>query len=69
MVFFLAFLGALDIDNPAYAYLDPGTGSMILQGLLAAAVGAMVTAKLYWQRIKSFFSRKQNSEGAEEKSE
>jgi len=39
----------------AYAYLDPGTGSIILQGLLAAVAGIIVAGKLYWARIKSFF--------------
>ncbi|MEE9158606.1 MAG: hypothetical protein V3U60_09510 [Gammaproteobacteria bacterium] len=41
---------------PAHAYLDPGTGSIILQGLLAGIAGAVVVAKLYWQRITAFFS-------------
>jgi hypothetical protein len=68
-VFVFAFLVAWGIDDPAYAYLDPGTGSMILQGLLAAGVGAMVAGRLYWQRIKSYFSRKRTSEDGEEKSE
>ena len=41
--------------TPAYAYLDPGTGSMILQGLLAGIAGALVMGRLYWMRIKQFF--------------
>jgi hypothetical protein len=40
--------------QPAYAYLDPGTGSLILQGLIAATAGAMVYAGMYWRRIKAF---------------
>ena len=44
--------------EPAYAYLDPGTGSILLQGLIAAIAGMMLTGKLYWNRIKSVFSRK-----------
>jgi hypothetical protein len=46
------FLGS----SPAWAYLDPGTGSLIVQGLIAAVVGALVTGKLYWYKLKSFFS-------------
>lgn len=42
---------------PAYAYLDPATGSVILQGLLAGIAGVMVVARLYWTRIKSFTRR------------
>ena len=44
------------IATPAHAYLDPGTGSMILQGLLAGIAGALVMGRLYWIRIKLFFS-------------
>jgi hypothetical protein len=42
--------------QPAYAYLDPGTGSMILQLLLGGTVGALAVGKLYWFKIKSMFS-------------
>ena len=41
----------------AYAYLDPGTGSLILQGLLAALFGAAYTIKTYWSRLKGIFQR------------
>lgn len=36
---------------PAYAYIDPGSGSMILQGLLAAIAAVALTAKLWWHRL------------------
>ena len=41
----------------AYAYLDPGTGSMILQALLGvlAAVGAYIT--LYWRKFKNLINK------------
>jgi hypothetical protein len=41
----------------AHAYLDPGTGSLLLQGILALIAGAAVTLKLYWGKFKSFFVR------------
>jgi len=41
--------------NVAYAYLDPGTGSALLQGVLAALAAIVVTAKLYWHRLLRFF--------------
>jgi hypothetical protein len=41
---------------PALAYMDPGTGSILLQGLIASIAGIMVVGRLYWQRIKHFFS-------------
>jgi hypothetical protein len=39
----------------AHAYLDPGTGSYILQVALAAVVGIGFAIKLSWGRIKAFF--------------
>ncbi len=35
------------------AYLDPGTGSMILQAIAAGLAGVAVAGKLYWRRLKS----------------
>jgi hypothetical protein len=44
--------------GPAYAYLDPGTGSILLQMLLGGVAGGLVVIRLYWARIKSWFSPK-----------
>ena len=35
----------------AFAYLDPGTGSAILQGILGALAAIAVVLKLYWHRF------------------
>jgi membrane protein implicated in regulation of membrane protease activity len=35
----------------AFAYLDPGTGSAILQGILGALAALAVVLKLYWHRF------------------
>lgn len=40
----------------SHAYLDPGTGSMLLQGLIAGIAGGIVVLKLYWAKVKSFLS-------------
>ena len=40
---------------PAHAYLDPGTGSMMLQLMLGGVAGLMVVGKLYYQRATEFF--------------
>jgi len=50
------FLSILDAE-PAYAYLDPGTGSIILQGLLAGGAIVMAGAAYYWRRFLGFFRR------------
>jgi len=39
-------------------YLDPGSGSMLLQLLLAAILGAGVILRTQWSKIKSLFKRK-----------
>ncbi|MGH6915308.1 MAG: hypothetical protein ACREH3_16595, partial [Geminicoccales bacterium] len=40
----------------AHAYLDPGLGSMLLQGLIAGIAGASFLASRYWQKLKTLFS-------------
>ncbi|MGI9332090.1 MAG: hypothetical protein ACR2RL_02935 [Gammaproteobacteria bacterium] len=49
------FAGGATLASPAHAYLDPGTGSIILQGLIAVIAGAAVAGKLYWSRLVAFF--------------
>ena len=39
-------------------YLDPGTGSVILQAVLAGVLGVGVFARVFWRRIKGLFGRK-----------
>ncbi|OGO28812.1 MAG: hypothetical protein A2136_11420 [Chloroflexi bacterium RBG_16_54_11] len=39
------------------AYLDPGSGSFLVQLLIAAVVGAGFLIKAYWKKIKSLFTR------------
>lgn len=34
-----------------FAYLDPGSGSMILQILAGGVAAVAVTAKLYWNKL------------------
>ena len=48
--------------SPAQAYLDPGSGSMLLQLLLGGVAGITVVLKLYWRRLLHFFGRKQEEE-------
>ena len=41
----------LVFEARAAAYLDPGTGSMLLQALLGGVAAVGVIAKLYWRRV------------------
>ena len=40
------------------AYLDPGSGSYLIQLLIAGALGAVLVIRMQWGRIKNMFRRK-----------
>ena len=72
-IFFIFILGFLAAFPPAaQAYLDPGSGSMLLQILLGGTAGLAVLLKLYWQRLLLVFGvqAKENAgENAEEETQ
>ena len=37
------------------AYLDPGTGSIILQAIIGVFLATAMTAKLWWRRVMGLF--------------
>jgi len=43
--------------SQAHAYLDPGTGSMILQGLIAGLMVVATTMGIYWQKFLDIIYR------------
>ena len=47
-------------------YLDPGSGSMLLQLLLAALLGAGVILRTQWSKLKSLFKSKDSSDEDQE---
>jgi len=49
----------------AYAYLDPGTGSLIVQGIIAGSLSVALFVKTYWYKLVTFFKK----DAAEEKEE
>ena len=48
-------LHSITLTNLPLAYLDPGTGSLIVQAIVGAFIGAVVALKVYWHKIKAFF--------------
>ncbi len=40
----------------AFAYLDPGTGSYLMQVLIGGVMGGMFAVSMFWRRIVAFFS-------------
>jgi hypothetical protein len=39
------------------AYLDPGTGSYLIQLLIAGLLGLLFVVRLYWNKIVAFFRK------------
>ena len=52
------YLSILFISAPAYAYLDPGLGSLILQSLIGGIAVTFAFISLYWKKFKFFFTKK-----------
>ena len=44
-------------ESNAYAYLDPATGSIIIQYIIAGLVACMALMKNFWSKIKFFFDK------------
>lgn len=59
----LLLAALLALPGEAAAYIDPGTGSLVIQGLIAAFAATAVVLRGYWYRIKAFFRRGKANEG------
>ena len=44
------------------AYLDPGSGSVLLQLLIAALLGVGIAVRAYWGKIKGLFGIKSETD-------
>lgn len=60
-----AFSGFFLFPATAHAYLDPGSGSYILQIILAGALAAILAVKSFWRAawawIRNLFNKPKNS--------
>lgn len=52
---FIVLSLALCFPQPVHAYIDPGTGSFIIQMLMAGALGLFFTLKVFWKKIITYF--------------
>jgi len=64
-------VGILDQGTYPY-YIDPGTGSIIIQVLIGGVIGGIALIGIYRMRVRNFFSnlfkrRRQDSESGETK--
>ncbi|MBX2869097.1 MAG: hypothetical protein KTR18_10495 [Acidiferrobacterales bacterium] len=64
VIFYALVLFGL-LSTNAYAYLDPGTGSILFQGLVAALATGLATARFWWHRFTGVFSSRDHSESDE----
>lgn len=55
---FCLLCGIVILPSEAHAYLDAGTGGMLLQLLLGGFAIAGAGVKIYWNKITSCFKRK-----------
>lgn len=55
----LTYVGVLlmALPTPCFAYLDPGTGSLLLQGLIGAIATVLATVGIYRKKVKDFFRK------------
>ena len=69
LIILFSLLGMSLISNfqfpNAFAYIDPGTGSVIVQMIIGGLVGVGIAIKVFWFRIKTALSpglKKNNSD-------
>ena len=53
VVFALCLL--VSVPEPVFAYIDPGTGSMLVQVTIGAIAAGLTLCKLYWKKIVGLF--------------
>ena len=55
ILLFFNILAIFFIITNAYAYLDPGTGSFILQAIIGFLAALSAGFLYYWTKVKNFF--------------
>ena len=64
MILFLLFFCSLVFARDVSAYLDPGSGSYMIQILIGMLLGGFFAIKIYWRKLKSYFSKDKKDEEA-----
>jgi len=55
VLFSVSWLPLLFPNHPAY--IDAGTGSLIIQVLIAGLLGGLFLLKIFWSKVKAFFKK------------
>ena len=61
-IILLLFFYSMVFSRNAFAYLDPGSGSYIIQILIGTLLGGFFAIKVYWRRLKAYFSKDRKDE-------
>ena len=64
--FILFLLSTLMWVDDAQAYIEPGTGSLIIQSLIAGLTGGLFLIKTYWSKIKTIWNKIKKPRKSEE---
>jgi len=67
--FTVLFIYFFFLNTNAYAYLDPGTGSIILQAILAFLALISAGSIYYWNKLKNFFFKIFKKNNGDEKTD
>ena len=59
---FFVCLFLISGSSPAFAYIDPGSGSAIVSAIIGFFVASWLIIKTYWYKIKSFFFKSNDSD-------
>jgi hypothetical protein len=67
-ILLLLALTLLALPSVAHAYLDPGTGSYVVQLLIGTVLGGLFAVGMFWRRvvasIKRFFKHGSKDDGS-----
>ena len=56
LLFFIISAGSV------HAYVDPGSGSVAVQAILAGFLGALLALKIYWKKLMNLFRKSEKNE-------
>ena len=68
-IFLIFLIYYFTAESNAYAYLDPATGSIVIQYIVAGLVTCMAFMKNFWVKFKYFFNKKIKSKRIKNKEE
>jgi len=69
MTIYLFILFFIGLTKSAQAYIDPSTGSFLLQIILGLFFGGIVIFKMSWRKIKALFKKLLGAHGKRQPNE